>query len=228
MNINKYYLLGFFCGFFLVATSYAQNKNSYSDALMTANDVNNNAVSNITLINGTSQTISASGLFIASFDINDCSACTGNIIGGDNLGGAVISPVTFKANQSIPIGQNYLYNMIYNGIYYTNNNSISPCALPGCSWPGDDPTVTGWCITINATALNASYTHSNYTNGSQLPANAPPYSQAGNSAPFDYRYDLINPSTLGGGAACLGPIVCNDSTQTCQVSTAQHETFQSY
>ena len=148
---------------------------------------------------------------------------------GDNAGGAVMSPVTFKTDQALAIGQNYLYNMLYNGIYYIKNTvGSSPCSLPGCSWPGDDPNVRGWCISINVVSLNSNYTHSTYTNGSNLPASAPPYSYAGNSTPFDYKYDLIDPNTLGVGNACLGPIVCNDKTLTCRVGTAQNESFQPY
>lgn len=212
----------------MMSSSYAQNA-SPNMSLMTAHDVQANTVSNITITNNAAQSIVSSGLFIASFDINDCSSCFGSVVSGDNAGGAVLAPVTFKANQVVPIGQNYLYNMIYNGIYYIKNTvGSSPCSLPGCSWPGDDPNVRGWCVTINATSRSSSYTYSNYTNGTNPPANAPAYSAAGNSPPFDYKYDLINPNTLGTGEACLGPIVCNDKTLTCSVSTAQNESFEPY
>ncbi|MDP3559844.1 MAG: hypothetical protein Q8R79_05815, partial [Legionellaceae bacterium] len=198
-------------------------------ALMTAQDAQSTNVSNITITNRIGAPITVSGLFIASFDINDCSACFGGVVSGDNLGGAVVSPVTFQVNQSLSIGQNYLYNMIYNGIYYIKNTvGSSPCALPGCSWPGDDPNVHGWCISINVISPNSSYTYSNYTNSSNPPANTPAYSNAGNSIPFDYKYDLIDPNTLGIGNTCLGPITCNDKTLTCHTDTAQNESFQPY
>jgi hypothetical protein len=213
----------------LVMNVYAGNKSLDNYALMTARDVQNLNLSNITITNRTAAPITVSGLFIASFDVNDCSACFGGVVSGDNLGGVVVSPVTFKENQSLSVGQNYLYNMIYNGIYYIKNTvGSSPCSLPGCSWPGDDPNVRGWCISINAVSPNASYTYSNYKNGSNPPANAPAYSSAGNSIPFDYKYDLIDPSTLGTGNACLGPITCNDKTLTCHVASAQNESFQAY
>lgn len=106
--------------------------------------------------------------------------------------------------------------------------SSSPCALPGCSWPGDDPNVKGWCISINIVSLDANYTHSTYTNGTHPPANSPPYGAAGNSTPFNYNYDLIDPALLGVGNACLGPVTCNDKTLTCKVGVAQNESFQAY
>lgn len=227
MNDSKYILF-----MLLTATmmnAYAQNKDSSVYALMSSRDMQQFDLSNITIINQTNQTITASGLFIASYDINDCSSCFGNVVAGDNAGGAFAASVTFKPNQSVAIGQNYLYNMLYNGIYYIKNNvGSSPCSLPGCSWPGDDPNVHGWCITINVTSIQSNYTYSNYRNGSNPPANFPAYSQAGNSIPFDYKYDLIDPATLGSGNACLGPITCNDKTLTCKVATAQSESLQRY
>lgn len=213
----------------LITVAHAENADSNVFALMSARDMKERNISNITMTNRTGHSISAAGLFISSFDINDCSSCFGNIVSGDNLGGAVVSPVTFKANQSVPIGQNFLYNMLYNGIYYIKTVvGSSPCSLPGCSWPGDDPNVKGWCISINAVSLNSQYTHSSYTNGSNPPASSPPYAAAGTSIPFGYKYDLIDPSTLGTGNACLGPITCNDKTLTCKTVTAQNESFQPY
>jgi hypothetical protein len=212
----------------LMLPAHAQKKDADDYSLMTARDMRDNAQSNITITNHTSQSVSVAGLFIASFDVNDCSACYGGIVAGDNAGGAMISPVTFKVDKAVPLGQNFLYNMLYNGIYYIRNTAgSSPCNLPGCSWPGDTP-ITGWCISINAISRNSSYTYSNYTTGSNLPANSPAYSAAGNSTPFDYKYDLIDPNTLGTGGACLGPITCDDKTLTCKVATAQNESFQPY
>lgn len=226
--MRKIYLRCFFGMIFLGTAIYANNNHSQYD-LMTAQDVKNNALSNITLINNTGQALTAAGLFIASFDVNDCSTCNGNVTGGDNLGGANIGFVAFKRGQSIPIGQNYLYNMLYNGMYYIKDVAgSSPCSLPGCTWPGDDASVHGWCISINAAALGTNYTNSSYTNGSNPPASAPSYGAASNSPPFNYRYALINPNTLGTGNACLGPIVCNDQTLTCKVATPQNESFSPY
>lgn len=148
----------------------------------------------------------------------------------DNIAaGAIVMPVTIEANTEAAVGQNYLYNLIYNGIYYIKNNvGSSPCSLPGCSWPGDDPSVTGWCLTVNVMSPDSSYTYSNYVNGANSPASVVPYSNAGTSIPFDYNYDLIDPSTLGTGNSCLGPIACDDQDLTCTVSTPQNQSFQSY
>lgn len=219
-----------FClvGVILSTSNYAKSINPDTTMLMSARDVRENLLSNITITNNTAQNITASGLFIASFDINDCSSCFGGIVVGNNLGGAVVTPVTFTGNQKVPIGQNFLYNMLYNGIYYAKTTLSSPCSLPGCTWPGDDPTVRGWCITINIISRNANYTFSNYTNGSNPPANTPAYGAEGNSNAFNYKYDLIDPNTLGAGNACLGPITCNDKTLTCKVNTPQNESFQQY
>ncbi len=223
----KHYLLYILSGIIVLTPAHANHNTQNAYALMGARDVQNMDLSHITITNRTGEPITVSGLFIASFDINDCSACSGSVMGGDNLGGVVVSNVVFKPNQTLPIGQNYLYNMIYNGIYYIKTNGSSPCSLPGCSWPGDNPDVKAWCITINAVSPNSSYTYSNYTNGSNPPANTPAYGYAGNFTPY-YKYDLIDPSTLGIGNACLGPITCNDNTLTCQVASNQNESFQAY
>lgn len=229
MTYRINYLLSILSAITLIANAYASDKDPNAYSLMTARDMQNSELSNITITNRNAESISVAGLFIASFDINDCSSCYGGVVSGDNLGGAVVSSVTFKPNQSIPIGQNYLYNMLYNGIYYIKNTvGSSPCSLPGCTWPGDDPSVRGWCISINLVSPSTSYTYSHYTNGTNPPANVPAYSNAGNSTPFDYKYDLIDPNTLGTGRACLGPITCNDKTLTCQVAGAQNESFQAY
>ncbi len=222
-------LLLYFCGLLFIPCAYGQNKSLETSLLLTVRDIGTNAPSNVSITNKTGNPITVSGLFIASFDVNDCSSCFGSVVSGDNAGGAFISPVTFQKDQSLPIGQNYLYNMLYNGIYYIKNTvGSSPCSLPGCSWPGDDPNVQGWCITMNVISLNSDYTYSTYTNGSHPPANAPAYSSAGNSTPFNYRYDLIDPNTLGTGNRCIGPVICNDKTLTCKVSTPQSESFQPY
>jgi hypothetical protein len=229
MNKLKIHLFCICGGTILMMSAHAKQLDPNFHALMTVRDVQNNTLSNISISNHAGQSVDTAGLYIASYDVNDCSACFGNVTAGDNVGGTVITPVTFKPNQTLPIGQNYLYNMIYNGIYFIKQTvGSSPCSLPGCSWPGDDPNVNGWCISINVISRHSSYTYSNYVNGSNPPANAPAYAQAGNSNAFDYKYSLINPNTLGTGNACFGPIVCDDKTLTCHVNTAQNESFQPY
>lgn len=200
-----------------------------TEALMTAQDVENSASSNISITNATGVSVTGSGLYIAAFDLNDCSACFGNVVAGNNAGGTMVQPVSFSEGQSINIGQNYLYNLIYNGIYFIHTVvGSSPCELPGCSWPGDDPGVTGWCLSIGVMSLDSSYTSSTYVNGAHSPAGVVPYGAAVTSNPFNYKYDLIDPSTLGVGNSCLGPIVCDDQALTCAVSSPQSQSFQSY
>lgn len=220
--------------FFLLCTSsftiyaFAQNNDMNKYALMTTRDVKDNLLSNITITNRTGQLITASGVFMASADVNDCSSCFGGIFSGDNTGGAVVTPVRFKPNESVSVGQSFLYNMLYNGLYFISTVIGAPCQLPGCSWPGDSPAVQGWCITINVMSIDSNYTYCEYTNGSNPPANVPAYGQAGNSTPFNYKYDLIDPNTLAVGNACLGPIICDDKTLTCKVNTRQDQSFQPY
>lgn len=231
MNKTINQLLALLSGLCVMLNAAAHTKDPNAYALMTVHDLQANATSNISLINRTTQPLTVNGLFVASVDAttsDDCSVCVGSVIGGDNLGGVMVSAVNFAVNQAVPIGQNYLYNMIYNGIYYMRFNVGSPCALPGCSWPGDIP--LKWCLGINAASLTANYTYSHYTNGSSPAAAVPPYAAAGSSAPvqYDYNYDLIDPATFGAGNACLGPITCDDTTMTCQVSTPQSEAFQAY
>lgn len=232
MNKMKVYLFCIMSAAVVVAQAKNNDPNTY--ALMTMQDMQNNAVSNVTITNGTGQNIPAATLFISNYDAisptdGDCSICTGGITGGGNLGGVVLSPVTFNPSQVLPIGQNYLYNMIYNGIYFIKTTAgSSACALPGCSWPGDTP--QRWCLDINIISRHSSYTYSTYTSGSNPPANTPAYGAAGDSPPdqFNYKYSLINPALQGVGNACIGPITCNDKTLTCTVSTAQNETFRPY
>lgn len=202
-----------------------------SQALMTAQDVNHNAFSNITITNRTNQPVTVYGLYIVSYDVDDCSVCTGGVASGNNVLGTFVSPVFFRANQSVPIGQNYLYNMIYNGLYaLLSSVAPPPCLLPGCSWPTDISTIKGWCLTIGAMSLNSNYTFSSYTKPGYPPASIVPFTQAVTSPPnvFNYNYALIDTSSFATGTACLGPIVCDDKSLTCSVSTPQSEAFQPY
>lgn len=230
MKKTRNYLACALSGIVFSMSMYAQNNNSNTDALMTARDVQNNTLSNVSIVNQAGQTITIAGLFIASHDTgDDCSVCFGGVIGGDNAGGLVASPVTIQSAQALPIGQNFLYNMLYNSIFYIKANGHSPCSLPGCSWPGDTAD-THWCLGINAASINSNYTYSHYTNGAHPPASILAYAASGNSpaSQFNYKYDLIDPNTLGVGSSCIGPVVCDDKTLTCRVSKAQSESLQPY
>lgn len=223
----------FLCGMTLVTNAQAKTpqniESSQSQILMTAQDVSSKKMSNISIINATQSPLTVYGLYIASIDINDCSVCTGNVVSGNNVLGTVVEPIFFRESQAVPIGQNYLYNMIYNGLSVVRLSVIAPpCSLPGCSWPGDDPNVHGWCLSLGAMSLNSNYTFSSYTNPPSPPANVVPLGEAVTNAPFSYNYDLINPASLGAGAACLGLITCDDQTLTCSVASSQSETLQSY
>jgi hypothetical protein len=232
--MKKIFLLLPFCTIALSACTRAKYPQApvvhefKTQELMTSQDTLNSSYSNISITNGTGASITSSGVFIASYDINDCSACFGSVMAGDNVAGAMIEPVAFGAGQTIQIGQNYLYNLIYNGITVVRNTvGTPPCLLPGCSWNGDTP-IAGWCISLNVMSRQSSYTHSNYSNGLNTPANVVPFSGAGNSAPFDYKFDLIDPATLATGGSCLGLVVCDDTTLTCRVSSSQDQRFQAY
>lgn len=232
INTKKQFFL--FAAIFFLNSADAEKQSApsresmLSQPLMTLQDISNQAVSNISISNRTGNPITVNGLFVASFDVNDCSMCFGSVVAGDNVSGTFVAPVYFKNNQTVSVGQNYLYNMLYNGIYYVKTTvGSSPCSLPGCSWPGDDPSVR-WCLGLNAMSLNSNYTYSFFTNGANPPAAAPPYGAAGSSNAYHYNYDLINPNTLSVGSACLGPITCNDQTLTCVVNTAQNTSFQPY
>lgn len=232
--MRKKYLLFFLYTAALTSSIHSQAKQdreqNFNPGLMTSQDVLNKDFSNISIINHTLLPITVSGLYIASFDVNDCSQCFGNVIGGNNVLGTFVEPVFFRVNQNVPIGQNYLYNMIYTGLYSVQQTiGSSPCALPGCSWPGDDSQgVKSWCLSIGAMSLNSNYTFSSYTNGNNPPASVVPFTQAVKSPPFNYNYDVINPMLFGTGGPCFGPITCDDKSLTCSVQTPQSEAMQPY
>lgn len=211
----------------------AQPNNANAYALMTARDVQNNTLSNVTITDNAGQTVPVAGIFIPNFtasENNTCSSCIDSY-GSNSLGGTVISPVTFASGQKLSIGQNYLYNMIYNLISSYNTSGSGgtlACSLPGCSWPRD--TLVTWCININIISQHSSYTYNHgYVKSPYPPANAPAYSADGSASAYNYNYDLIDPNTLGTTPGlCLGPVTCNDKTLTCKVSTPQNESFESY
>lgn len=126
--------------------------------------------------------------------------------------GSVVMPVIINSGKSAAIGSNYLYNMIYEAIYYENIIiPVSPpgCALPGCTW-GSDTTKYNWCIFLGA--LTPVTTTSSYT------SNVPPSADAASSV-GNYNYDLVN------NYVTLGPIACNDQTLTCTAESQQTQSF---
>jgi hypothetical protein len=222
LNMKK----GLFPLFFIIyLPCQAANINALS--LMTADDLSNQvASSNLNLTNQTGRTVTVNGVYLYAVAwINPGENCTDDTITGGNsnsgqyMAGTIISPISLAANQSVSIGQNYLYNMMYTWIYFGSLNGFGfSCALPGCTWPGD----TGhynWCFKLGAESPQSTYTHSPYL------AKVTPFSWPTDSAPefYNYAYDLI-PNT--DHYKWAGPFTCNDVTLTCSATTPQSQAFQ--
>jgi hypothetical protein len=181
--------------------------------LMTARDVYASSLSNITLQNKSEAPVNVYALYVPklSYTDTDCNLAT-VLYTSTNTGGAFLMPVTIMPNQKIPIGQNFLYNMLYTAIYYNNQtSSASPCTLPGCTWGATDTTVFKWCVYIGAL--------SPADNNTATTSSAPPYGEAVTGA--GYNYDLVTQYSY------IGPITCNDQNLTCSVSNAQNVAFPS-
>ena len=190
--------------------------------LMTARDIQTNSFSNITIQNKTGEAITVYGLYINQFADNtptphDCTSPNTLYLAYPTYAaaGAFVSPIALATNQTIPIGKNYLYNMIYTAIYYGNQTAAPmPCTLPGCSWPGNgssvapDQTGDEWCVYLGILAPAAG----NSTT-SNVPPMAKPVSDTG------YNYDVVTQYGY------IGPISCDDQTLTCSVSRAQNVAF---
>lgn len=188
---------------------------------VTPRDMLTASLSNISLHNASNANTTAYGIYVRQYAYvtpgQDCGSATKiyptNDPATNNItAGAVVSPVTINAGQSAAIGANYLYNMIYQAIYYENiiiTSSPPGCALPGCTW-GSDNTKYNWCIYLGALAPVSGTT--NYT--STIPPSANSASSAG-----QYNYNLVTDYSY------LGPISCNDQTLTCAVSNQQSQSF---
>ncbi|MBX7149061.1 hypothetical protein K1X76_08235 [bacterium] len=172
--------------------------------------------SNFKLKNTGASAATVYGLYVRQFSYvaegEPCTSATVMYPSTDNIAaGAMVMPVTLEANAEAAVGENYLYNMIYNATYYLRIvEPISPpgCALPGCTW-GEDSTVYNWCIYVGAIApvsVTGAYT-----------AKVVPSSSALSGG--DYNYDLISSYDY------IGPISCNDLTLTCSVTSSQTQSF---
>lgn len=230
---------------FASTSNLQQQLNAVS--LMTSQDLTNNQPSNLNLTNHTGQVITVYGLYLYGVAFitpgADCTVGSGDSHGVKPLGqnysinesmvGGGATPVSFGIGQSIPIGQNYLYNMLYNYLYWrvapNGLNSPAICALPGCSWSTDintsPPNQYNWCFKLGALSLDASYTE----NTASPTSNVPPYAwpttfQTDPDSPPIYTYDLI-PSTYD--YQWIGPFTCNDRTLTCSTPVPQYQSFQS-
>jgi hypothetical protein len=195
------------------ANTLENNEHSLANRkLMTARDINANSLSNITLQNKLGTPVTVYALYVPqlSYTSTDCNFAT-VLYTSTNAGGAFLMPVTIKANQKIPIGQNFLYNMLYTAIYYNNQQALSPspCTLPGCTWGITDTTVYNWCIYLGALSPAGGNTATT--------SSVPPYGQAVNGA--GYNYDLVTQYSY------IGPITCSDPNLTCSVTRAQNVAF---
>lgn len=202
------------------STLRAKNNESplkYSTSFSTSRDFAASlSTANIKLKNTGSSSAVVYGLYIRQFSYvaagQSCSSATSIYAASTNkAAGAMVMPVTIPANNEAGIGGNYLYNMIYNAIYYVQivfSSSPPGCALPGCTW-GADTTTYHWCIHIGAMAP-VSVT-SGYT--SKVAPSTTAVSAGG------YNYNLISTYET------IGPISCDDQKLTCSVDTPQMQSF---
>lgn len=206
-------MLRFFSVFFSFFTTFA-----FASNFMTPQDLlNNESPSNIFLQNNGSAAVTVYGLYVNQYAYvtpgQSCDSATIIYPSSNNVtAGAFVMPVAIGSGQKVPVGSNYLYNMIFTAIYYENMtiSTLPPgCALPGCTW-GSDTTQYDWCIYLGAMA--PVYTSAGYT------SNVPPAAETASDQCF-YNYNLIN-SYIN-----LGPISCNDETMTCSISSPQTQSF---
>jgi hypothetical protein len=185
---------------------------------MTPRDIfNHESTSNISLRNNRGLPATVFGLYVRQYSyVNPGDTCDHATVmystTENKTAGSFVMPTSISAGKSVAIGSNYLYNMIYEAIYYLNiivPSSPPGCALPGCTW-GSDTTKYNWCIYLGALAP-VSVT-SGYT------ASVPPSTVAPSSSGL-YNYDLVSSYVY------LGPISCSDQTLTCRVSTQQTQSF---
>ena len=183
-------LLVTFSGFANAAPSQ-QELNAMT--LMTAQDAANNAPSNLILKNNSGQAMTVDGLFLYGVAFitpgqncqNGIQSLGQNYIENQGMQGGISTPIPMNAGQSIPIGQNYLYNMLYTWLYWeVQIGSPAICALPGCSW-STDTTKYNWCFQVGAQSPTASYTYTDYR------SNTLPYAWPTINLANHYNYDLI-------------------------------------
>lgn len=207
---------------FIIYSPCQANMNAMS--FMTASDLSSRVgSSNLNLTNQAGQTVAVGGIFLyGAAWINPGENCSDETITGGNsnigqyMGGTITARMSLTPGQSVAVGQNYLYNMLYTWIYFGSLNGYGfSCALPGCTWPGD----TGhynWCLKLGAESPESTYTHSPYA------SSVTPFAWPTDSIIDDYAYDLI-PNI--NNYRWLGPFTCNDKTLTCVAATPQFQGF---
>ena len=217
-----FFVTAAFAALCLAAGAQSTNKRSkpkYSTNFSTSKDLAASInESNFKLKNSGASSATVYGLYVRQFSyVAEGQSCTSATImyssAGNIAAGAIVMPVTIEANMEAAVGENYLYNMIYNATYYLRiitPSSPPGCALPGCTW-GEDSTIYNWCNYVGAIApvsVTAGYT------ANVVPASDTPLSQGG-----VYDYDLISSYEY------IGPISCDDQTLTCSVVSSQTQSF---
>lgn len=213
MKTHLFFFLLFFAQFF-AANTFASTDSS---GFMTPRDLmQNDSSSNIILANHGSSATTVYGIYVRQFAYvtpgENCGSAISMYSATDNItAGASVMPITINAGKSAVVGSNYLYNMIYQAIYYkdiVHDTSPPGCFLPGCTW-GNDSTIYNWCIYL--AALAPVTTTAGYT------SNVPPSTDEASSG--SYNYNLTNTYVY------LGPISCNDQTMTCTAASLQTQSF---
>lgn len=216
MKILKFLLILFFSSFFI--PTFAQTNFS---GFMTSRDLlnitSNGPLSNISLQNNRNAATTVYGLYVRQYAyVMPGQSCNNARIiypAANNItAGAFLMPIVINPGRKAAIGSNYLYNMLYEAIYYENiiiPSSPPGCALPGCMW-GSDTTQYNWCIYLGALAPVS--TSSGYT------STVPPSADVASSTGL-YNYNLIS------NYIYLGPIACNDRTLTCSAANQQVQAF---
>ena len=88
-------------------------------SLMTANDISTHGASNLNLTNHTGQALTVYGVYLYGVAfIQPGLDCINGIAAGSNSTiqaymSGLVTPIHFTAGQSVPIGENYLYNLLY-------------------------------------------------------------------------------------------------------------------
>lgn len=210
--------------FFLLLLVFAQFFAAISFAktnllgFMTPQDIlSKSAISNINLQNNSNSAVTVYGLYVRQFSfVNPGDTCAHATVmyptalaNENTTGGAFLMPTVINAHNSVVVGNNYLYNMIYEAIYYLSIIGTTKCLLPGCTWP-TDTTTYNWCIYLGALAPVT--TSDGYT------ANVPPEAYAASNG-LVYDYNLVS------NYIYLGPISCDDQTLSCTVVTQQTQSF---
>lgn len=192
--------------------------------LMTAQDVSTNGSSNLNLTNHTGQALTVYGVYLYGVAaINRGLDCSNGVDGNNSATppymSGLVTPINFTVGQSIPVGQNYLYNMIYAWIYfYIKNGGNVNCLLPGCTWPGDLP--LNWCFKLGAISPDAPYTFPDVNTN-----NIVPFAWQLTYPTLGYNYNLIPDNSAA--YVWLGPFTCDDKTLTCTTLAPQYQAFPS-